>query len=119
MEKEKIINFQIVIHSMMMKMRILSFMKEIIQKEKTGFWKIYTRDKVLIYEGKLLNGKKHLKGKLYDEKGNLKAEGDFIDDQLDQKNGLAKEYANDKSFIEIQYQKEPHLEQNNIIKKVQ
>ena len=103
MEKEKIINFQIVIHSMMMKMRILSFMKEIIKKEKTGFWKIYTKDKVLIYEGKLLNGKKHLKGKLYDEKGNLKAEGDFIDDQLDQKNGLAKEYANDKSFIEIQY----------------
>jgi len=40
---------------------------------------------------------------LYDEKGNLKAEGDFIDDQLDQKNGLVKEYANDKSFIEIQY----------------
>ena len=33
----------------------------------------------------------------------MKAEGDFLDDKLDEKNGFVKEYVNEKSFIEIQY----------------
>ena len=32
------------------------------------------------------------KGKLFDEKGNLKIEGDFINDKEDDKNGFIKEY---------------------------
>ena len=52
-----------------------------LEGKKTGFGKIYNeKTGALIYEGELLNCKKHGKGKLYDKKGNLKIEGDFIND---------------------------------------